>query len=106
MKCKNCGSENLVALKDYYSTTPYALRVKCQDCKCEYDILTNQIDGGVVLMPENNMYVPIKKTTKLLIVEDGSIDFEKDEQDLLDMGIKLLVYRQGAQPPKLYDLGE
>ena len=109
MKCKNCGSENVVALNDYYSTNPYALRVKCQDCGCKFDILTNQIDTGEAIMQEKNTYItisPIKKTIKLLIVEDGSIDAENCEQDLLNMGIKLLVYRRGSQPPKLYDLGE
>ena len=106
MKCKNCGSENVLALNDYYSTNPYAVRIKCQDCKCEFDILTNQVDVGEALMPEKNTYIPIKKTTKLLIVEDGSIDLENCEQDLLDAGIKCIVYRRGSQPPRLYDLGE
>lgn len=104
MKCKNCGSENLVIINYWSGTNPYTQKVKCQDCKCEFDVLTNQIDVGEALMLEKNTYIPIKKTTKLLIVEDGSIDLENCKQDLLDMGIGLLVYRQGSHPPKLYDL--
>lgn len=44
-----------------------------------------------------------KKITKLLFVEDGSIDMD-DLEDLKDLGIKVIVYRQNAQKPELLNL--
>ena len=105
MKCKNCGSENIIILRNDFSSSPYTQSVKCQNCNCKYDILTNQLDVGEI-MKNQREYISITKTKKLLIVEDGSIDIDACEQDLLDMGIRMLVYRQGAEPPRLYDLGE
>ena len=41
---------------------------------------------------------------KILLVEDGSIDKEKEEEILNKMGYHIVVYRQGANKPKI--LGE
>lgn len=36
---------------------------------------------------------------KILLVEDGSIDLEIEEETLEKMGYKVIVYRQGANKP-------
>lgn len=41
---------------------------------------------------------------KILLVEDGSIDLEKEEETLNKMGYKVIIYRQGANKPEI--LGE
>lgn len=47
-----------------------------------------------------------KKKTKLLFVEDGTIDLEKVEQSLAvtNPEIKVIVYKQGAREPQLIDV--
>ena len=42
---------------------------------------------------------------KILCVEDGSIDIDAIESDGLRNG-KILVYRQGATPPFMLDIGD
>lgn len=42
---------------------------------------------------------------KILCVEDGSIDIDKIESEGLQDG-KILVYRQGATPPFVLDMGD
>lgn len=41
---------------------------------------------------------------KILLVEDGSIDIDKEEEILNKMGYHIVIYRQGANKPKI--LGE
>ena len=48
----------------------------------------------------------IQAPTKILLVEDGSVDIDTLESELLDMGIKVIVYRQGSQKPELINLKE
>lgn len=52
-----------------------------------------------------NIATPNKKTNcgKILLVEDGSVDVDYIEEDL---GIKCIVYRQGANKPEWLELGE
>ena len=35
----------------------------------------------------------------ILLVEDGSVDIDALEEELMGMGIKILVYRSGSQKP-------
>lgn len=42
---------------------------------------------------------------KILCIEDGSVDIDKIEQEGLQDG-KILVYRQGARPPFVLDMGD
>ena len=86
MRCRICN-------KEFYNED--ISKILCDDCLVR-----------IVLGTAVNEYIPIKRTTKLLIVEDGSVDIECCEQDLLDMGIKILVYRQGSRPPMLYEIKE
>lgn len=44
------------------------------------------------------------KYKKLLLVEDGSVDVEKIEEDLKDEPIYIIRYRQGAKVPEVIDL--
>ena len=37
----------------------------------------------------------------ILLVEDGSIDLEKEQQNLNKMGYKVIVYRQGSNKPEI-----
>lgn len=41
---------------------------------------------------------------KILLVEEGSIDLETEEETLNKMGYKVIVYRQGSNKPEI--LGE
>lgn len=110
MKCKYCGSENTSTIIDYFGSEPYKRQLKCNGCGCKYEIPTTEtlvgLSGDFIQNKDDYEFVSIPKIKKLLIVEDGSIDLENCEQDLLDAGIKCIVYRQGSQPPRLYDLGE
>ena len=42
-------------------------------------------------------------TKKVLLVEDGSVDVDYIEEEL---GIKCIIYRQGANKPEWLDMGE
>lgn len=44
------------------------------------------------------------KYKKLLLVEDGSVDMEKLEEDLKDEPIYIIRYWQGARLPEVIDL--
>lgn len=46
------------------------------------------------------------KTTKLLFVEDGSVDLDELNKSIYEnkLPIKIIVYRQGASQPKLVDI--
>lgn len=46
------------------------------------------------------------KITKLLIVEDGSVDLDELNKSIKEnqLGIKVIVYRQGSSPPRLVDI--
>lgn len=60
---------------------------------------------------EHNAYIEIIKDLKeiekkkynkqLLLVEDGSIDIENEKQSLEELGYKVILYKQGSQPPKV-----
>ena len=39
--------------------------------------------------------------TKILLVEDGSIEVEENEEDLKRLGYKVIVYRKGANRPEI-----
>lgn len=43
------------------------------------------------------------KNRKYLIVEDGSVDVDKLEEELLLDNIKLIVYRQGTNKPQFLE---
>ena len=103
MKCRNCGSENLAIINDYWGTNPYTQKVKCQDCGYKYDIYTNQLDIGQISSSETD-FISIPVIKRILIVEDGSIDLDSNKQDLRDLGIKVLIYKKGSEPPRLYNL--
>lgn len=96
MKCEKCGSNVFVANVGHFGEPKYQIRCSV----CEHTKLINEDEFLEII--KNTP----PKTTKLLIVEDGSIDIENCEQDLLDMGIKCIICRKGSQPPILYDLGE
>lgn len=49
---------------------------------------------------EVNNEIPKHKYDKILLVEDGSVDVDAIEENL---GIKCIVYRQGAKKPKLLE---
>lgn len=46
------------------------------------------------------------KITKLLFAEDGSVDLDELEKSINEnnLGIKVIVYRQGSCQPKLIDI--
>lgn len=44
-----------------------------------------------------NQEVPVKPTSRILLVEDGSVDIDHIEEDL---GIDCIVYRSGANKPE------
>lgn len=88
------------------SSTSHTVMADTKTCINPLTNLPYEYDYNTTTIPETNAYTSVKKYTKLLVVEDGSIDIEKEEEKLEGMGIKLLVYRQGAQKPELIDLGE
>ena len=52
---------------------------------------TSVMFGNSVLVPNNRRGI--------LLVEDGSIDVNTLEEELMGMGIKVLIYRSGSQKP-------
>lgn len=44
-----------------------------------------------------------KEYTKILLVEDGSIDEDGEREQLEELGYKVLVYRQGARTPEVLE---
>lgn len=52
---------------------------------------TNLMFGNAMFLPNNRRGI--------LLVEDGSVDIDALEGDLMGMGIKILVYRSGSQKP-------
>ena len=54
-------------------------------------INTNVGVGNALFLPNNRRGI--------LLIEDGSVDIDALEEDLMGMGIKILVYRSGSQKP-------
>ena len=45
-----------------------------------------------------------KNPSKLLLVQDGSVDIDALEEDLKDSNLRIVVYRQGSIAPMLLDI--
>lgn len=109
MKCKNCGSCQLdIEFRNY---DPVTYQVKCRFCKVSYFIhsleeLEKDFDDmrKQTQIGTSDFQMVRTEYKKFLLVEDGSVDIN----DLNNIGddIKVIVYRQGSQPPKFIDLGE
>ena len=83
------------------------------------DVENLYIDGEERVIPISNLTVMIQTIdemleeenkrimpkTKFLYVEDGSVDLDELQSDLLESNpeIKIIVYRQGSHPPILSD---
>lgn len=65
--------------------------------------LTVMIQTIDEMLEEENKRITPK--TKFLYVEDGSVDLDELQSDLFESNpeIKIIVYRQGSQPPILSD---
>lgn len=81
--CKYCGKE----LRNQTNTV-------CEECEKIIINAYNQQTLNIILKP-----------TKLLLVEDGSVDLDKID-NLEECGIQVIVYRQGSRKPELIDLGD
>lgn len=46
----------------------------------------------------NTLFLPNNRRG-ILLIEDGSVDIDALEGELMGMGIKILVYRSGSQKP-------
>lgn len=128
MKCKYCNSENLVLEQQSFETNDILkanrVALRCGSCGkfikwcakedrkwylSNCDLKTDK-DAKQEIIKQLKTYgqnfVVIPKISKLLFVESGSVDVDAIEGELFDMGIKIIVYRQGANKPELIDLGE
>lgn len=126
MKCKYCNSENLILKQDSFETDDIlkANRVKliCANCgkfikwcaKEDRKWYIQDFFKGTTMATSNgesdkfanNTFIEIPKIKKLLFVEDGSVDVDNLEDEMMDLGIKVIVYRNGGAMPKLIDLEE
>lgn len=65
------------------------------------------INGWFFREDEVELVEEVKQnTTKLLLVEDGSVDVDELKEFLERTNIKVVVYRQGAKMPEIIDLEE
>lgn len=55
-------------------------------------------------LPPKNAISPKKKKTQLLFVEDGSVDIDELSKTIEGTNIQIIVYRQGANIPKLIEV--
>lgn len=125
MKCKYCNSENLVLEQQSFETNDILqanrVALRCGSCgkfikwcakedrkwylgNCDLKADRDSKQAIIEQLKTNGQNFVIPKISKLLFVEDGSVDVDAIEDELYDMGIKVIVYRQGANKPELIDL--
>lgn len=64
--------------------------------KIFYEVYTEILEDLISVKNE-------KEYTKILLVEDGSIDEDTEKDKLEELGYKVLVYRQGSRTPEVLE---
>lgn len=89
---------------DFRVLTPEEVKTKGLDEKSNLE--PQEPNDGVKTVSQSRNRKPKQPYTKFLFVEDGSVDTDSLEKDLIKRNpeIKVVVYRQGATMPQLVDI--
>ena len=98
--CKKCGKQDWYCNDCHQGTGHCCSPTQIQDKDGDIKISTEIIKEHPIFIPVEN------KITKILCVEDGSVNIEEVKNMCTYAKIFLLVYKKGSKPPFILDAGE
>ena len=102
MKCEKCGNDSvLVDTSTVLTSNPPQYITYCTSC---YNLSSIPCSETKEEPEEEQTFIQVKTATKVLCVEDGSVDERKLNEICDAIGINYIVYRQGSRPPFLIDI--
>lgn len=99
-RCPFCGEYPEVVDKNAGTPSFVSIFViRCKNCGCYFEKNFGDTKEEIIKRWNNRYY---EKNMPIIMVEDGSTDLEEIEK----LGMRSLVYRQGARQPVILKIGE